>query len=74
MEIVEAVVAMDINVHVAMDKFIVLRSEFAAGFAKTLGFRADLNRALDDMSIEMANSAVARPIDNGRACRGQGRP
>jgi hypothetical protein len=73
-EIVEAVVAMDINVHVALDKSIVTRSGFAAGFAETLGFGADLSRALDDMSIEMANRAVAWTVDDGGPRCGQRRP
>src|SRR5258708_5631795 len=68
-EIVSGVAAMEINVHVVVDKYIVTRGEFAATFETTLGFRANLNRTLDDMSIEMANSPVARPISDGRSGR-----
>jgi len=54
-EIVPVVVAMDTNVRVVMDKAIVTRTEFTAGFAAMLRFRANLNRALDGVSIEMTD-------------------
>src|SRR5437868_6418202 len=72
-EVVPCVVAMDINVHVAMDKDIIAIAELAAGFDATLRFRAHLNRTLDDVSIKMADSAVVWAFHNGRACRPQGR-
>ena len=45
-EVVPCVVAMDINVHVAMDKDIIAIAELAAGFDATLRVRAHLNRTL----------------------------
>ena len=54
-KIVPVVVAMDINVRVMMDRAIVTRTKFTAGFAAMLRFRANLNRALDGVSIKMAD-------------------
>jgi hypothetical protein len=73
-KIVPAVVATDINVPVAMVKATLTRSELAAGLDATLGFRADLNRALDGMCIKMADCTVCWTFHKGAARRRQGRP
>jgi len=74
MEIVPVVVAVDINVHVAMDKDIATSIELAAGFDAPLRFRTHLKGTLDGVSIKMADSTVGWTFHNGRACRPQGRP
>ena len=65
---------MHIHLHVMMHQDIVVGHDFAADVRGMFGLAAYLHRALHDMSIDVADAAMAGAVHHGRPRGSAARP